>query len=171
MRVATLIILLVSVTPRLAAADAIGISTGFCPPGLDHRPQQHADACTPRACTSDAECGEGAACHEIAECWTQQASNSINGRVLLPEPIMVDVVLGLCRPDHSCTVGTCSTRRQCEPTSSSAAWDPAQQRWTGTFLDSEPGHGCSASPARATTPGALFTLSLVLIGLTRRRRR
>src|SRR6185369_17311982 len=76
--------------PTSARADAIAISPGFCPPGLDHGVQRHSDACTPRPCSTDAECGAGAACHEIAECWTQESTNSLDGRVLLPAPVMVD---------------------------------------------------------------------------------
>lgn len=150
-------------------ADAVAISDGFCPPGLDHGVQRHSDACTPRACTSDAQCGEGAACHEIAECIAQESTNSIDGRVLLATPVMIDVVQGLCAADHTCVQGTCATRRQCEPTSSSAAWDPRGQRWTGTFLTSEPGHGCSVRAGRGAWSSLALGSSLLLVGLIRRR--
>lgn len=169
MRLLVVLALLSVEVPSSVRADSIGISTGFCPPGLDHGVRRHSDACTPRPCTSDAECGTGAACHEIAECWTRESTDSLDGRVLLPEPVMIDVVQGLCGPDRSCVRGLCATRRQCEPTSSSPAWDAAGQRWTGTFLDSEPGHGCNVGHARASRPFWTMIGALVAIAIALRR--
>lgn len=150
----------------IARADAIMPFEGDCPPGLDRAIASHSEVCRPRACTSDAQCGSGAACREIAECWAPRPFSPSDGREENDE-VMRDQVIGLCAAGNACAEGHCETRRQCEPTERTDAWDPAARRWTAEPYRA-PSVGCVASPAHRSWP-----LAWVAIGaaLTARRRR
>lgn len=168
MRLATLLTLLSALSaPSLALADAIAPFDGECPPGLDRGEQGHAEACIPRACTTDADCGSGAACREIRECWAPRPDYG-DGRVDLPEPPIRDTVIGRCAADGSCSEGHCDARRQCEPTAQTDAWDPQNRAWTQVPY-SRPLFGCSASGAAGSS--IALAVGLAVIVSSRRRRR
>ncbi|WP_157068925.1 MYXO-CTERM sorting domain-containing protein [Sandaracinus amylolyticus] len=132
----------------VARADAIIPFEGECPPGLRIGVSGHAESCVPIACSSDAECGRGAACREVHECFAPRRFTS-DGRVIYDTPVMREVVVGSCGGDRTCAEGECRTRRQCEPTDDTPAWDPRMRRWTGETHRSgtcSVGHG-GGSPA------------------------
>lgn len=162
-----IVVCVAGLAASVARADAIGISTGSCPPGLRHGVVHHSDACTPIDCTTDADCGEGAACHEIVECMVEETRQTLDGRVVLAEPVRVWIAHGLCDAAHACADGRCQSRHQCEPTSASAAWDPAGQRWTGTFLDAPepppPSEGPPPQPSTTTAPSPPSSSSMCAV--------
>jgi hypothetical protein len=138
--------------PSLATADAIMPFDGVCPPGLESAisSASHSEVCAPSRCANDAECGRGAACRAVHECW---AEGEIVGR--FGQRRRGQRVVGLCGADQQCAEAgaTCQTRRQCEPTAPTPAWDPAQRRWTGVSHPGppreEPGPTVGAAAASA----------------------
>lgn len=150
-------------------ADAINPIEGECPPGLDVAMSGHAEVCSPRACTTDAQCGARAACREIGECWAPREVSPSDGRVF-GDSVMRDVPIGLCGAGGACAEGHCATRRQCEPTITTDAWDPVARRWTATPYHA-PLVSCAASPANDRSLIALFGMSAALALVCRRRRR
>jgi hypothetical protein len=157
--VGSLVVALV-LTSSVARADAIVPFEGACPPGLRLGESGHAEVCQPMACTTDADCGERAACRPIAECWAPREVSPSDGRVA-NDMVMRDVVIGLCAADGTCREGQCSTRRQCEPVASTEAWDPAGHRWTG-----QPYHaGCAATLSPRSAPSGTWTFGLATLGL------
>ncbi|MBX7192023.1 MAG: hypothetical protein K1X94_08195 [Sandaracinaceae bacterium] len=159
------LVLALTASSTLARADAIQPFDGECPPGLEETESHHAEICQPIACTSDAQCGARAACRPIAECWAPREFSPSDGR-LADDTIMRDQVIGLCRADGTCAEGHCETRRQCEPTVNTEAWDPTGRRWTGEPYRS----GCSVGGRRGAPPAALALAALGLLALVRRRR-
>ena len=152
----------------LARADAIEPFEGACPPGLRLGESGHAEVCEAISCTSDAQCGDGAACRPVSECWAPREVSPSDGR-LADDLVVRDVVIGLCAANGTCAEGRCATRRQCEPTASTEAWDSSGHRWTG-----QPYHaGCAIDPS---SPGSwdagagLASLGLGLLVVARRRR-
>jgi MYXO-CTERM domain-containing protein len=159
--------LFVIAVPTIANADAIVPFEGECPPGLVRGMADHAEGCFPRACTSDAECGAGAACREIRECWAPR--EHWGGRVRLEQPEMRDTMVGLCARDGTCAEGQCRARRQCEPTAPTPAWSPEQRRWTG---QPHPPRGlCSVGVPSSEGDGVLAIAVLALATIALRRRR
>lgn len=161
MRSALLAIVLF-VMPGVARADAIMPYDGACPPGLELGISGHAEACIPRVCTSDAQCGSGAACRALHECWAERE---------VPHQRLAGterrtIVVGACDAQRRCADAdaTCRTRRRCEPTESTPAWDPATRRWTGV---SHPAGGCSVARSGGAAPLA-FLIAGALVLLRRR---
>lgn len=150
---------LLLVLPAIARADAIDPFPGECPPGLRRGISEHSEVCLPTACEGGAACPSGSECRPISECWAPRPY--IGGREPAPEgggPRLRDRVIGLCASDGRCAEGRCSTRRQCEPTGSTPAWDPAERRWTGqTHVSS----GCSVGGRPSLVPLALLALALL----------
>lgn len=168
MRIATLLTLLSALaSPSLALADAIAPFDGECPPGLDRGEQGHAEACIPRACSTDADCGSGAACREIRECWAPRPDWG-DGRLPVDEPTMRDMVIGLCAADGTCAEGHCDARRQCEPTAHTDAWDAERRAWTQVPY-SRPLFGCSASGAAGSSI-VLLVVGAAIVSIRQRRR-
>jgi MYXO-CTERM domain-containing protein len=159
------VLLAVVMAPTPALADAIAPFDGECPPGLVEGIEGHAEACIPRSCVRDEECGGGAVCRDVPECWAPR--EWWGGRVRLETPEMRDTVIGACRADGTCEEGRCVTRRQCEPSGSTPAWDPAVRRWTG---QPHPRSACSVGHG-GPRPGALALLGLALALARLRRRR
>jgi len=155
-------ILLSSLVAPAASADAIEPWEGGCPPGLTLTHGDHVEECSPIPCTSDHDCGSGAACHSIAECWAQRPD--YGGRVRIDPPRMVDQVIGLCAADGSCAEGTCATRSQCEPTRDTDAWDRTARRWNQV-----PYHAPLVSCATTHARGSISACVLVALAFFVRR--
>jgi hypothetical protein len=157
-----------SVTASVARADAITPFEGDCPPGLVVEISGHAEVCAPRACSTDVQCGARAACREIGECWAPREVSPSGGQIF-DDMVMRDVPIGLCGAGGSCAEGRCATRRQCEPTIATDAWDPAARRWTA-----EPYHApllsCAAAVHRRPFPLALLAIIGALLGTAWRHR-
>ena len=149
----------------LARADAIMPFEGGCPPGLRIGISGHAERCLPITCASDGECGRGAVCREVHECFAPRPYHG-NGRVYIEEPELRDTVVGACAADRSCAEGTCRTRRQCEPTGATPAWDRGTRRWTG-----EPHQSASCTVAHGARGSATLCVVLAMLALGWRRSR
>lgn len=165
MRSLALTVVLVLSWCSLARADAIEPFEGECPPGLDEGISHHAEVCSPRACSTDAQCGAHAACRAIAECWAPRETSPSDGRVA-DDTVLRDQVIGLCTPAGTCAEGHCATRRQCEPTVSTEAWDPTSRSWTGMPYHS----GCAVTPGARGGAAGWLVLGLALVGLAARHR-
>lgn len=147
---------LLCVLPALARADAIMPFEGECPPGSGRGIRNHAEACIPTACAGDRDCGEGASCVALFECWADR--DFYDGR--RPEPLGTrPTVIGLCDAEHRCAEGECRERRQCEPTGDTPAWDRAGHRWTGETHVAP--SGCSVG--RAGSGGLLLLVAALLL--------
>lgn len=121
---------LVLLAPASASADAIMPFDGDCFPGSRRGISNHAEACIPIVCESDGECGEGARCRTLCTCSAEREFRS-NGRIVYPEPVRRVVEIGFCDAAGACAEGTVGSRRQCEPTADTPAFDRAAHRWTG----------------------------------------
>ncbi len=148
--------------PTAARADAILPFEGECPPGLDRGIQGHAEGCFPRVCESDAQCGDGAACREVHECWAEREVS--NER--LEGTHRAQIVVGACEGGRCAEAdATCATRRQCEPTGSTPAWDATERRWTG---EAHVAHACGCGVGgRPTVPIGVWATALALAALRR----
>ena len=134
-----------------ARADAVATYRGTCPPGLQRSVVGHGSlGCYPRACTGTPQCGEGARCNPIHECWAPRDVG--HG----PAGLRQDTVIGLCARDGTCAEGECQTRRQCEPTAPTPSWDRATHSFTGR-------------PYRASAFGIALAIGIAAIVLVRRR--
>jgi hypothetical protein len=147
--------------PALAHADSIDPFPGECPPGSGRGIRDHAEACIPAACAGDRDCGEGASCVALFECWADRPHSG--GRLADSPTVMRPTVIGLCDEGRHCAEGSCSERRQCEPTRDTEAFDRATHGWTGRPYVAP--SGCSAS--RASSGGLVVVSAMVL--LARRR--
>lgn len=180
---------LLVLAPAAARADAIMPFDGACFPGARRGISNHAEACIPIECQSDADCGDGARCQTLCTCRAEREFRG-EGRVIYPEPVTRVVEVGFCDPDGRCAEGDRSDRRQCEPVDDTPAFDRASHRWTGQPHVASSGEGegeddddappGEASPTggscagcavpRARTAGGIGLL-LVLLGLAATRRR
>jgi hypothetical protein len=151
------IVALLCLVPALARADAIEPFEGACPPGSGRGIRHHAEVCVPAACAGDRDCGEGAGCVAVFECWADRPEE--DGRVVLPTPRLVPTVIGVCDAERRCAEGDCRERRQCEPTEDTPAWDRAEHRWTRRPHE---GSGCSVGRGGSGLPWALAALLLAL---------
>ncbi|UJR82385.1 hypothetical protein [Sandaracinus amylolyticus] len=151
----------------VAHADAIMPFDGECPPGLREGISGHAEACIPIACSSDAECGSDAACRDVHECFAPREFTS-DGRVVYETPVVRDVVVGACRADRTCAEGECRSRRQCEPTDDTPAWDPRMRRWTG---ETHRGSTCSVAHGGGSSTWIALVGLVALVTLRARRSR
>lgn len=104
-RAATLLVLLFTVSPLAARADAID-GPPACPPGAVGRSSHSGQWCEPAVCASDADCAStGGHCRAYRVC-TRHASIPPGGlgqfRDPPPSPDEVDVVVGSCEPAAAC---------------------------------------------------------------------
>lgn len=152
------------VVPGAARADAISPFEGECPPGLDRGIAGHAEVCAPRACELDAQCGDGAACREIHECWAEREVS--NERV--EGTHRAQIVVGACQGGRCAEADArCHTRRQCEPTGATPAWDATGRRWTG---EPHVAHACGCGVGgRPAAPLGLLGAALAIAALRRLR--
>jgi hypothetical protein len=154
------IVALLCLAPALARADSIEPFEGECPPGSGRGLRHHAEVCIPTACGGDRDCGEGARCVPVFECWADRPEES--GREVPATPRLVPTVVATCDADRRCAEGDCRERRQCEPTDDTPAWNRAEHRWTGRPHE---GGGCSVG-GRGT--GAAWWLAALMLTLGRR---
>lgn len=150
--------LLFCLAPALAHADAIEPFDGDCPPGLSRAIRNHAEACVPTACAVDRDCGPGATCEAVFECWADRPFTG--GRLPASPDDVRPTVVGACDEGRHCAEGSCSERRQCEPTESTPAWDRAGHRWTETPYVAPP-TGCSVG--RRGGGGLLLLVAALLL--------
>ncbi len=146
---------------------------GDCPPGSDKRIVNHAQACVPRACVDDDACGRGAECVTLCVCRGEREVR-IDGRVVYPEPRMIEMEVGLCQADGTCGEDTPTERRQCEPDEATPAFDPATHRWTERPHPTAGCSGCAiprSSGPRGPGLGGLALVGLGLLAARSRRRR
>ncbi len=183
---------LVLLAPASASADAIMPFDGECFPGSRRGISNHAEACIPIVCESDGDCGEGARCQTLCTCSAERQFQS-DGRIVYPEPVTRVVEIGFCDAAGACAEGTVGSRKQCEPTASTPAFDGSTHRWTGRTHEggglfgggdddegedeSSPGEATPSGGAcagcavpRGGAPGALV-LALAGVALVSRRRR
>jgi hypothetical protein len=165
---ATMHVLLLLVVPVLAHADAIIPFEGECPPGSAIGISNHAEACIPKQCESDGDCGSGATCVTLCVCRAEREFTS-DGRVVYPEPVRRVVEIGLCAADGTCVEGDVSSRKQCEPEDDTPAWDRASHRWTAQPHRSTGCAGCDASGGGVGVVLALGAIAaLSIAGRSRR---
>lgn len=194
-----LLVALLLLAPATASADAIMRFDGECFPGSRRGIEHHSEACIPIACQGDGECGDGARCETLCVCRAEREFRS-NGRVVYPEPRRMVVEVGLCDASGACAEGDVSSRRQCEPTEDTPAFDRRMHRWTrqphvassplrdilgGGDDHTDPpassteapsteeegsGGGCAVGGSRASGSVALALLGLALARIRRRRR-
>ncbi len=147
-----LVALVIALAPAIVRADAIATYRGTCPPGLARTFVGHGSSgCAPRACTGTAQCGEGARCNGLHECWAPRAVS--HG----PDGMTEDTVIGFCARDGTCAEGECRVRRQCEPIAPTPSWDRASHSFTGT-------------PYHASAAGIAAVIALAALALVRRAR-
>jgi hypothetical protein len=156
-----LFVALLCLLPALASADEIPPFEGECPPGSGRGIRDHAEACVPSACAGDGDCGEGARCVAVFECWAERAEEE--APVVRPTPRLVPMVVGACDAERRCAEGACRERRQCEPSADTPAWDRAAHRWTG-----EPHVGPSGCSAGRSGGGVSWSLAVLLVVVGRR---
>ncbi|HJK93380.1 MAG TPA: hypothetical protein RMH85_18115 [Polyangiaceae bacterium LLY-WYZ-15_(1-7)] len=151
-----------------ASADAIMTFEGACPPGTEKGIAHHAEACIPRTCTSDSDCGSGASCQELCVCRAPREFRG-EGRIVYDEPVTRVVEVGFCDAAGACPEGERGTRRQCEPDEDTPAWNRAGHSWSG---QPHPDSGlCAAGGAREAGGTALALLGAGGLLAWRRRRR
>jgi uncharacterized protein (TIGR03382 family) len=160
--------LLLLALPTFAHADAIMPFDGECPPGSEIGISNHAEACIPKQCESDGDCGSGASCATLCVCRAEREFTS-DGRVVYPEPVRRVVEVSLCSDDGACAEGDVASRKQCEPDDDTPAWDRASHRWTAQPHRATGCAGCDASGTGAG--GALALCALIALWLRGRRAR
>lgn len=145
-----LIVLLLILPAAVAQADAIMPFDGECPPGLRVGVRNHSEACIPRTCVADTDCGAGASCVTLCTCRAPREFRS-RGRRLLPEPVTEVVEVGLCDASGACDEGEVAERKQCEPDAATPAFDPRRHVWTGESHPTSP--PAEAPGSQPTTEG------------------
>ena len=167
MRTLILAVIAALAIPAAAEADVILPFVGDCPPGARLGIASHAEACIPQTCTEDVDCDDGAFCQTLCTCMAEREVRD-NGRLVLPEPMLVVMEVGLCDAAGECAEGTVSQRRQCEPVEQTPAFDRSSHRWTGEPHPQSSCLGCATSSQRGGV-GALLAVMLVLFtGICRR---
>jgi len=129
--------LLILLGPLPAAADALPPAPENCPPGLDGQTSHRGPICAPIRCTSDADCGEGAACADAAFCQRErEVPNPRMGGTMTrtdtgPWCLEVGCPEVAATGDEGPPPWECRRWRWCEPTAPTPAWNPETHAWTG----------------------------------------
>src|SRR5690349_24619596 len=98
---AVVVAMLVGAAPASPAADSIDPFPGDCPPGLERGIAGHAEACIPRVCRGNADCGSDATCVSLCTCRAYRAVSE--GRLAGTVPRELEI--GFCAADGTCSEG------------------------------------------------------------------
>jgi len=196
MRSVGLVVLMLTLAPLPASADAIGGPRDDCPPGTRPSMAGHGSwLCSPRDCQPGSTCGGGvdgtigvfgapppgpSECREVALCITTTtiSRGMPNGRDLGPAPT-AQTVVGECGEGDTCEQGECSRAFRCvetedepEPEEDEVVAEPEPEQPAdegapeAAEANDEGGCGCSA-PGRSGGGSAAWILGALALLLGR----